>query len=251
MRKLSVNIDHIATLRQARREPVPDPVQAAAFAELGGADGITVHLRRDRRHINERDVRLLKATIKTGLNLEMAATDEMLRIAQAVRPAQVTLVPELPDELTTQGGLDILRNRQRIARIAGALKRRGIRLSAFVEAASAHVEAARELGCDTVEINTDIYGRRGPRTLKGIENAARQAARLGLAVHAGHGIDYRNIVPLLAIPELGEFSIGFAIVARAVFVGLQRAVQDMKEIIMSADAIPNQGDSGHIRGESS
>jgi pyridoxine 5-phosphate synthase len=244
MKKLSVNIDHIATLRQARQESFFDLVQVAVLAELGGADGITVHLRQDRRHINERDVTLLKATIKTELNMELAATPGMTQIALKVKPAQVTLVPETPDELTTQGGLDIVRNLERVATTAKALKRAGIRLSAFIEADPAQIEAAAKLGCDLIEINTDRYSRMvgeesfprqsGSMTndeLMKIAEASEQAAKLCMRVHAGHGIDYRNIIPLLGVTQIEGFSIGFSIIARAVFTGLKDATWEMKRIM--------------------
>jgi pyridoxine 5-phosphate synthase len=238
MKELSVNIDHVATLRQTRQEAFPDPVHAAFLAELGGADGITVHLRSDRRHIKERDVELLKKTISTELNMELAATPEMMRIALRVRPAQATLVPEAPDEVTTQGGLDLAKHLNRIAPAARLLKRAGIRLSTFVEADLRQIEAAAKLGCAVIEINTDRYRRTWGKhrespnpELQKIRKAAGRASHLGLRIHAGHGIDYRNIVPLLGIPEIEGFSIGFAIVARAVFTGLKGAVEEMKRIM--------------------
>lgn len=238
MKRLSVNIDHIATLRQARQAQVPDPVQAAVLAELGGADGITVHLRQDRRHINERDVSLLKATIKTELNIELAAAPAMIQIATKVKPAQVTLVPETPDELTTEGGLDLVRNFERLAATVKTLKRSGIRVSAFIEADPAQIEAAAKLGCDLIEINTDRYsrsslaeGQLANDELMKIAEASEQAAKLCLQVHAGHGIDYRNIVPLLGISQIEGFSIGFSIIARSVFTGLREATSEMKRIM--------------------
>jgi pyridoxine 5-phosphate synthase len=243
VKKLSVNIDHVATLRQARQETFPDPVQAAVMAELGGADGITVHLRQDRRHVNERDVTLLKATIKTELNMELAALPEMSRIALKVGPAQVSLVPETPAEVTTQGGLDLARNLGRIAPIARKLRQAGIRLSVFIEADRKQIEAAARLGCDMIEINTDRYGRLSApdardamgtklkAELARIQESVAQAKELNLLVHAGHGIDYHNIVPLLRIEGIEGFSIGFAIVARAVFTGLKDAVCEMKRIM--------------------
>ncbi|MEO0108394.1 MAG: pyridoxine 5'-phosphate synthase [candidate division WOR-3 bacterium] len=246
MRQLSVNLDHIATLRQARRERFPDPVQAAVLAELGGADGITVHLRQDRRHINERDVTLLRATLRTGLNMELAATAEMAAIACRVQPYQVTLVPESPTEVTTEGGLDLARHLDRIAPLARRLRRAGIRLSAFIEAEASQVQAASRIGCVVVEINTDRYSRlfaaqtlgspgrtraRPEVELARIAECGAQAKKLGLTVHAGHGLDYLNILPLLTIKELQGFSIGFAIVARAVFTGLKEATHEMKRIM--------------------
>jgi pyridoxine 5-phosphate synthase len=234
MRTLSVNIDHIATLRQARREAIPDQVQEAVLAELGRADGITVHLRHDRRHINERDVRLLIETVKTEVNVEMAATPEMVQIVEGLKPAQVSLVPEFPDEITTQGGLDLVKGFKRLSPAARRLKNAGITLSAFVEANRKQIASDAMLGCDLVEFNTDLYCRdreHRARITKEIAGAAGYAARLGLKVHAGHGIDYRNIIPLLGIPEIEGFSIGFSIVARAVFTGLKEAVSEMKRIM--------------------
>ncbi|MEO0094001.1 MAG: pyridoxine 5'-phosphate synthase [candidate division WOR-3 bacterium] len=236
-RKLSVNIDHIATLREARKELFPDPVQAAVLAELGGADGITVHLRGDRRHIKERDVFLLKETIKTELNIEMASTKEMTEVARKVKPTTVTLVPERPDEITTQGGLDLTKNLAKIKPFAKKIKEAGIRLSVFIEANPNQVESALKLGADQIEINTDLYTKafKNPKTrqeqLTAIGSAAQLAVREGLIVHAGHGLDFINIADILTIKEITGFSIGFAIIARAVFVGLQSAVAEMKRII--------------------
>ncbi|OYD14904.1 pyridoxine 5'-phosphate synthase [candidate division WOR-3 bacterium JGI_Cruoil_03_51_56] len=234
MRTLSVNIDHIATLRQARQADFPDPVQAAIMVELGGADGITVHLRKDRRHINERDVELLRKTIKTELTIEMAATEEMTRIASRVRPEQVTLVPELKTEVTTSGGLDVVKRYSKIKPFAQRLKRSGIRVSMFVEPVRAQIEAAARLGADVVELNTDRYCReknRRAEILGEMENAAGFARELGLVVHTGHGLDYMNIVPILELDIAEGFSIGFAIVARALMVGLAEAVAEMKRIV--------------------
>ncbi|MEO0114883.1 MAG: pyridoxine 5'-phosphate synthase [candidate division WOR-3 bacterium] len=236
-RKLSVNIDHIATLREARKELFPDPVQAAVLAELGGADGITVHLRGDRRHIKERDVFLLKETIKTELNIEMASTKEMTEVARKVKPTTVTLVPERPDEITTQGGLDLTKNLAKIKPFAQKIKEAGIRLSVFIEANPNQVESALKLGADQIEINTDLYTKafKNPKVrqeqLTAIGSAAQLAVREGLIVHAGHGLDFINIADILTIKEITGFSIGFAIIARAVFVGLQSAVAEMKRII--------------------
>ncbi len=231
MSSLSINIDHVATLRQARLESFPDPVQAAAAAELGGADGITVHLRHDRRHITNRDVELLRATVKTELTVEMAATDELVRLMARIRPDQVTLVPELKSEVTTTGGIDLLKERSRLEPVVQRLKKARTRVSVFIEPDTAQVEAAGRLGADVVELNTDRYSRgwsRGPRPLDELTTAGRTAAKVGLLVHVGHGLDYRNVVPVLKSRFAAGYSIGFAIVARAVFVGLQRAVEEMK-----------------------
>lgn len=237
LKKLSVNIDHIATLREARKESFPDPVQAAVLAELGGADGITVHLRLDRRHINERDVFLLKETIKTELNIEMAATKEMTKIATEIKPASVTFVPERPEELTTQGGLDLTKNLAKIMPFAKRIKETGMKLSVFIEADREQIESALRLGADLIEINTDTYTKcfrqteKQQKELEKIEQASQFACREGLIVHAGHGLNFKNIVDILTIHEITGFSIGFAIIARAVFVGLQNAVWEMKRII--------------------
>ena len=237
VRKLSVNIDHIATLREARRELFPDPVQAAVLAELGGADGITVHLRSDRRHIHERDVFLLKETIKTDLNIEMAATKEMAEIAVQIKPAMVTLVPEKPEEITTLGGLDLTKNLKKINPLAKKIKQARIMLSVFIEADKKQVESALKLRADQIEINTECLKhisdlpQAGSRILEEIVSVAQFASAEGLIVHAGHGLDYKNIIDILSIKEITGFSIGFAIIARAVFVGLKDAVAEMKRII--------------------
>lgn len=233
-RKLSVNIDHIATLREARKESFPSPVQAAVLAELGGADGITVHLREDRRHIKERDVFLLKETIKTDLNIEMAATQAMTRFALEIKPTTVTLVPERPEEITTQGGLDLGKNLAKILPLAKKINEAGIFLSVFIEARRQQVENAIRLGVQQIEINTDSYAKnphRRTQILEEIAEVAQFAQNQGLVVHAGHALDYKNIIDILKIKEITGFSIGFAIVARAVFVGLATAVAEMKRII--------------------
>jgi pyridoxine 5-phosphate synthase len=243
MRKLSVNVDHVATLRRARRESFPDPVPAALLAELGGADSITVHLRRDRRHITERDVELLRATLQTELNLEMACTAEMQAVALRLRPAQITLVPESANELTTEGGLDLAGRLRHLIPAVRRFRRAGLQVSAFIEADPRQINAAVQLGCGIVEINTEPYRRltasRLParptgaldRELVRIRSSVEQAAAAGLTVHAGHGLDYRNLRPLLGIDGLSGFSIGFAIVARAVFVGLREATAEMKRLM--------------------
>jgi|UniRef100_A0A7C3UQJ5 pyridoxine 5-phosphate synthase len=236
MKILSVNLDHIATLREARKEPFPDPVQAALLCELGGADGITVHLRTDRRHIKERDLRLLRETIKTELNLEMATTEEMLKIALKVKPDVVTLVPERPEELTTEGGLDLIKNFSLVKKRISQLKDKGILTSIFIEPSRNQIEKAKEAGADKIELNTDTYAReswrrKGLPHLTRIKEMASYAQKLGLLVHAGHGLNYWNIIPLAKIPEIEGFSIGFAIVARAVFVGLKEAVSEMKRLV--------------------
>jgi len=240
MKRLSVNVDHIATLREARKEPFPDPVQAALLCELGGADGITVHLRSDRRHIKERDLLLLRETIKTELNLEMALTEEMLKIALKVRPDIATLVPERPEELTTEGGLDVTKNFSLVKKRISQLKDKGVVISVFIEPSRNQIERAKEAGADKVELNTDAYaresrGKRGLTQLARIKEMAHYSSEIGLLVHAGHGLNYWNITPLAKIPEIEGFSIGFAIVARAVFVGLKEAVSEMKRLVCATE----------------
>jgi len=234
MPSLSVNIDHVATLRQARLESFPDPVQAAAAVELGGADGITVHLRQDRRHITNRDVELLRATVKTELTVEMAAVDDLVRLMTRIRPDQVTLVPELKTEVTTTSGIDLLKERSRLEPVVTRLKKARIRVSLFIEPDTAQIEAAGRLGAEVVELNTERYSRgwsRGPRLLEELAVACRAAEKAGLLVHVGHGLDYRNVVPVLRNRIAAGYSIGFAIVARAVYTGLQDAVAEMKRIM--------------------
>ncbi len=231
---LSVNIDHIATLRQARQEPFPDPVQAAVLVELGGADGITVHLRKDRRHINDRDVRLLRETIKTELTVEMAAVPALVRFICSVKPDQVTLVPEVTTELTTTRGLDLRRESRLLQPAIRRLKQAGIRVSLFVEPDVAQMAAAARIGADVVELNTDRYSRfpeRRKELLAELSDAGRAAAEQGLIVHVGHGLNYQNVVPVAEKGLAQSYSIGFAIVARAVMVGLVAAVADMKRIL--------------------
>ena len=234
--ELSVNIDHVATVREARKEKIPDPVHAALEAELGGADGITVHLRGDRRHINERDLNLLRQIIQTELNLEMAATEEMSGVAVGAMPDRVTLVPEAPGEVTTQGGLDLVNVKSDLESYISGLKRKGIRVGIFIDPDMAQIKEALKLGAESIEINTNEYTKakdKKEETLK-ISSVAKAAKRDGLIVHAGHGIDYRNILPLLRIPEITGYSIGFAIIARALFVGLRQAVGEMNTIIKGA-----------------
>lgn len=229
---LCVNVDHIATIRQARRAQEPDPVAAAFLAELAGASGITIHLREDRRHIQERDLRLLKETVKTKLNLEMAATDEMVKIALSVRPDQVTLVPERREELTTEGGLDVEAQRDRIAEVVALLRDGGILVSLFVDPDPVQIKAAHRVGALAVEIHTGRYAEAKKEEEKAAElekiiNAAKFAHRLGLRVYAGHGLTYQNVGRIAAIPEVEELNIGHSIVARAALVGMERAVREM------------------------
>ena len=234
-----VNIDHVATVREARKTDEPDPVRAAVLVELGGADGITVHLREDRRHIHDRDVRLLMETVRTGVNLELAAASDILDLACELRPMQATLVPERREEVTTEGGLD-LSTAGRRASVEGALSRlrdAGIRSSLFLGPDPDSVAAAAELGADAVELHTGEYAN-APRAsaeaaskLSLLVGAAEQARSLGLAVHAGHGLTYENVHPVAAIPDIEELNIGHSIVSRAVLVGLERAVREMAEIL--------------------
>lgn len=231
MAVLCVNVDHIATIRQARRAQEPDPVVAAAMAELAGASGITIHLREDRRHIQERDLRVLRETVKTKLNLEMAATDEMVSIALAVKPDQVTLVPERREELTTEGGLDVENLRDRIGKVVSLLKEGGIHTSLFIDPDPVQVKASHRVGAEAVELHTGRYaevkGEAQATELEKIVNAARLAKRLGLKVYAGHGLDYRNVGRIAGIPDIEELNIGFSIVARAALVGMVQAVKEM------------------------
>lgn len=239
MRRLGVNIDHVATLRQARGGTAPDPVTAAGIAEHNGADGITVHLREDRRHIQDRDLDLLSKVVQTRINLEMAATEEMIGIAGRVKPYSVTLVPEKRQELTTEGGLDVLGNRGSLHNSVSRLHDVGILVSLFIDPDLAQMRAARQAGADAVEIHTGTYcevfraGNFGSE-LEKLRMAAAHGKNIGLKVFAGHGLDVRNIVPVLSLPEIEEFNIGHSIVARAVFVGLGQAVREMADIIHGA-----------------
>jgi pyridoxine 5-phosphate synthase len=236
MAKLGVNVDHVATVREARKISQPDPVAAALLAELAGADSITVHLREDRRHIQDRDVEVLRRTVKTKLNLEMAATNDMVRFALGVKPDQVTFVPERREELTTEGGLDTLAHKESLAGKIKILREAEILVSLFIDPDLDQVKMSHRLGADAIEIHTGGYceARPGkPRLahLEKIVNAAKTASKLGLVVHAGHGLDYQNVGPIAGIPELEELNIGHAIVGRAVLVGFERAVAEMKTLI--------------------
>jgi pyridoxine 5-phosphate synthase len=234
--RLAVNIDHIATIREARKAREPEPVTAAAIAELAGAEGITVHLRGDRRHISDRDVRLLRETVATKLNVEMAATAEMVEIAAAIRPDQVTLVPERPRELTTEGGLDVVANLAEVRTAIGRLHAAGIRVSVFVDPLPVQVRTSRAAGADAVEINTGAYASAAhadrPAQLGRILATARLAARQRLEVLAGHGLTYVNVRPIAAIPGIVELNIGHSIVARAALVGLDQAVREMVALLV-------------------
>jgi pyridoxine 5-phosphate synthase len=234
MARLSVNVDHVATVRQARLAKEPDPVTAAALAELAGAHGIIVHLREDRRHIQDRDLRILAQTVKTHLNLEMAAEEEIIRIALDVRPQMVTFVPERRQELTTEGGLDVKGQEARLRGVVERFQQAGIKVSLFVDPDPDQLQSARRVGADVVEIHTGRYAdastpEERDREFQRIRDAAVLASQLGLEVHAGHGLDYRNIERLTTIGEIQEFSIGHSIVARAVLVGMERAVREMLE----------------------
>ena len=236
MAKLAVNIDHIATIREARKGFEPDPVTAAALAELAGCDGIIVHLREDRRHIHDRDVEILRKTIKTKFNLEMAATEEMIKIALKLKPDLCTLVPEKRQELTTEGGLDLLGNFKYVKQAVSKLHEGKINVSPFVDPDPEQLNAANEIKADYVEIHTGIYSnakseKEIERELKKIIESVTLASQLGLKVNAGHGLNYKNIQPLTTISEIDEFSIGHSIIARAVLVGLERAVKEMLDLI--------------------
>jgi len=237
---LGVNIDHVATLRQVRGGRFPDPVHAALVAETAGADGITLHLREDRRHIQDRDVRALRDLLQTRMNLEMAVTDEMLAIAAEVRPADCCLVPEKRTELTTEGGLDVAGQAERIGAAVASLAGAGIRVALFIDPDGTQIEAAAASGAPAVELHTGAYaeatGAARATELKRLSSGARLAARLGLEVHAGHGLDYHNVQPVAAIAEIVELNIGHAIIARAVFAGLAAAVRDMKVLMQAARA---------------
>jgi pyridoxine 5-phosphate synthase len=239
MIRLGVNIDHVATLRQARRADEPDPVAAAVLALLGGADGITVHLREDRRHIQERDVRLLRPLVRNRLNLEMAAVDAIADVACEVKPDEATLVPERREELTTEGGLDVRAHEEVVAKVVKRLKAAGIHVSLFLDPDPVQIQIAKLVGADAVEIQTARYSEAktaedAARELTDLQEAARYAREQGLHVNAGHGLNYVNVQAVAAIPEMEELNIGHSIVSRAVLVGMERAVREMKEAIRQA-----------------
>ncbi len=233
--RLGINVDHIATIRQARRCAEPDPVTAAALAELAGADQITVHLREDRRHIQDRDVRILRDTVRTALNLEMAVAEEMVAIALDVKPDQACLVPEKREEVTTEGGLDVRGGLARVKEVTARLRAAGIAVSLFIDAEPDQIAASAEAGATSVELHTGTYanarGAEKARALEVLVAGARQADDAGLAVHAGHGLDYWNVGPVVEIEELQEVNIGHAVIARAVLLGLEQAVSDMKALL--------------------
>jgi pyridoxine 5-phosphate synthase len=235
---LGVNVDHVATLRQARRTTYPDPLLAALLAEQAGADSITIHLREDRRHIQDRDVQLCRQALQTRLNLEMAASEEMLSIACQVRPSDCCLVPERRAEITTEGGLDVLSQEPALQRACTQLANAGIRVSLFIDPEPAQLDAAVRVGAPVVELHTGAYadasGSQRARELVRIQRAAQHAAALGLTVHAGHGLNYQNVQPVAAIAQIVELNIGHAVVARAVFAGMGSAVAEMKQLMLAA-----------------
>jgi pyridoxine 5-phosphate synthase len=236
MAELGVNIDHIATLRQARRTYEPDPVWAAALAELGGADGITIHLREDRRHIQDRDLELLRQTVTVKLNLELAAQSEVVEIACRVKPDQATLVPERREEVTTEGGLDVITHRKSVQQAVRRLKQAGIVVSLFIDPDIKQIEASKELEADAVELHTGSYalakpGREREKALIALVQAGAAVRQHGMTLHAGHGLNYQNVRPVATIEGMRELNIGHAIVSRAVFVGFERAVREMKDLV--------------------
>lgn len=241
MSKLGVNVDHVATLRQARGTRYPDPVAAAALAEQAGCDQITVHLREDRRHIQDADVRILKRSVQTELNLEMAGTKEMVRLAIDLQPHSVTIVPEKRKELTTEGGLDLRKNFKVLAEFLPLLQKKGIRVSLFIDPIEEQIRLAARLHADAVEIHTGLYAEakkpeQAGRELERIRRAAVLGKGLGLWVAAGHGLNYQNVQPVAGIPEILEFNIGHAIIARSLFVGMDAAVREMKQLISPKEA---------------
>lgn len=238
--RLYINLDHVATIREARKTDEPDPVRAAVLAELGGAEAITVHLREDRRHIKERDVLLLMQTVRTGVNLEMAVTDAMLRFALERCPLQITLVPERREEITTEGGLEISgpEREKRVGEALTRLRDAGIRTSLFIDPVEATVRLSRELGADAVELHTGEYANAPLRDREGelrrLRHAAEVGREVGLAVHAGHGLTYENVSPVAAIETIEELNIGHSVVSRAVLVGMERAVREMRQLVREA-----------------
>ena len=236
MTRLGVNIDHVATLRQARRGTEPEPIAAAIIAEMAGADGIVVHLREDRRHIQDRDLRILREVIQTKLDLEMAATDEMAKIALDIKPDMVTIVPERREELTTEGGLDVASSREKLKDIIGLLHEGGIIVSLFIDPDIDQIKASHKVNADYIEIHTERYAnakriKDEDKEIDSITQAAKLAYKLGLGVNAGHGLNYRNVKRLAQIQEIVEFNIGHSIISRGILVGLDRAVREMRELI--------------------
>ncbi|UCD85071.1 MAG: pyridoxine 5'-phosphate synthase [Deltaproteobacteria bacterium] len=236
MTKLGVNVDHVATVREARKTQYPDPVTAAAIAELAGADGIIVHLREDRRHIQDRDLEILRKTVETKLNLEMAATQDMIKIALDIKPDMITLVPERREELTTEGGLEVGLNLEAFKKYVHLLQEAELVVSLFIDPDLDQVKAAHRVGADYIEIHTGRYSEARSRAqveeeFTKILNAVKMAEKLGLGINAGHGLNYRNVTRIAAIREIEELNIGHSIIARAVLVGLEQAVREMKELI--------------------
>ena len=233
MLSLGINIDHVATIRQARRTVEPDPVAAAVLAELGGADGITVHLREDRRHMQDRDVRILRQTVRSHLNLEMAATDEMVAIALDIKPDYVTLVPERREEVTTEGGLDIIAGEQRLSGVIQRLQSAGIPVSLFIDPDPRQIETAAKLQAKFIEFHTGTYANASDKAVEleellKLRKSCEQAIALGLRINAGHGLTYWNVYPIAQLPGMEELNIGHTIISRAVLVGMERAVREMK-----------------------
>ncbi len=238
--RLYINLDHVATIREARKTDEPDPVRAAVLAELGGAQAITVHLREDRRHIKERDVLLLMQTVRTGVNLELAVTDEMVSFTVEHRPLQATLVPERREEVTTEGGLDLSGpgRGKRVAEALSRLRDAGVRTSLFIDPVEATVRVSQELGADAVELHTGEYANASlsgrEEELRRLRHAASVGREVGLAVHAGHGLTYENVSPVAAIETIEELNIGHSVVSRAVLVGMERAVREMLQLVRDA-----------------
>src|SRR5712691_690281 len=235
--RLYVNIDHVATLREARKTDEPDPVQAAAAAERAGADGITVHLREDRRHIQDADVTALARSVRTVLNLELGAHAEIVRLATRMKPFQATLVPEKRQEITTEGGLALRKGDRRLSDAISRLKDAGIRVSLFIDPSLKMIDVAHQLGVPAIELHTGRYAhtwRRSDTALKELQRAATHAKHIGLAVHAGHGLTYQNVQPVAAIPEIEELNIGHSIVSNAVFWGMEEAVRRMKDLVTTS-----------------
>ncbi|MBF0542807.1 MAG: pyridoxine 5'-phosphate synthase [Candidatus Riflebacteria bacterium] len=241
MIKLGVNIDHVATLRQARKGREPDPVHAAAIAELAGADGITVHLREDRRHIQDRDLLILRESVRTRLNLEMAIEEGVSRIAEEIKPDMATLVPEKREEVTTEGGLDVISNKERIKEVIGRLKKRGILVSLFIDPERKQVEKSANLKADFIEFHTGCFANavaaQHEEELTRLHEMAELAVKLGLRVNAGHGLNYWNVAELVTMAGLEEFNIGHSIISRAVLVGLDKSVKEMKAAIREGEIL--------------
>jgi len=236
MPELGVNIDHVATVREARKTNEPDPVWAAVQAELGGADGITLHLREDRRHIQDRDLRVMRETVTVKMNLELACADEVLQVACETRPDQATLVPERREEVTTEGGLDIVAQRDRVAQAVERLQQAGISVSLFLDPELRQIEMAKQLKVEAIELHTGQFALATPgearnEQLKILERAAKHVIDLGMTLHAGHGLTYRNVKPIASIPGMHELNIGHSIVARAIMVGMEQAVREMKRLV--------------------